>query len=201
MPHRRVCKWLLTPYDADVARSDDTKKRLLDAAGVEFARHGIAGARTARIAAEAGVNEALLFRYFGSKQALFEQVYDSRVVQTVNDAPMDASSLPEYAGALFDYYRDHEQVLRLAVWMALERPHAPITAAVRNANDFKVAAIRHAQQAGIIAAQIAPGELLALVIQLSLSGASVSPATDPAFDAVERRASVVTAVRLLVTDR
>ena len=201
MPHRRVCKWLLTPYDAHVARSDDTKKRLLDAAGVEFARHGIAGARTARIAAEAGVNEALLFRYFGSKQALFEQVYDSRVVQTVNDAPMDASSLPEYAGALFDYYRDHEQVLRLAVWMALERPHAPITAAVRNANDFKVAAIRRAQQAGIIAAQIAPGELLALVIQLSLSGASVSPATDPAFDAVERRASVVTAVRLLVTDR
>lgn len=179
-------------------RSDDTKKRLLDAACDEFAAHGIAGARTGRIAAAADVNEALIFRYFGSKQGMFDAVYELLVVQTVDDVPIDATDLPAYAGALFDYYRDHEQVLRLSAWIALESWHAPVAPAVIRATTEKEAAIRAAQRARVVALDVDASELLALVIQLSLTGASVSPAIATSVDPLVRRANIVAAVRKLV---
>jgi AcrR family transcriptional regulator len=178
--------------------AEDTKKRLLDAAAREFASYGIAGARTARIARDANVNEALLFRYFGSKQSLFAGVYDALVVKTVDDVPMDPRDVPGYAGALFDYYRTHQEVLRLSVWAVLERFDAPAAVAVVAANAQKQAALAEAQAAGLISDALPPGELLALVLQLSLSGSSVSPSLGASVEPSTRRASIVAAVRCLV---
>lgn len=53
----------------------DTEQRILDAAHVVFLRSGTAGARTQEIAAEAGVNSALLHYYFRSKERLAEAVF------------------------------------------------------------------------------------------------------------------------------
>lgn len=52
-------------------RAADTRSRILDAALTEFAAHGLAGARTDRIAQAAGVNKALLYYYFDSKENLY----------------------------------------------------------------------------------------------------------------------------------
>jgi|ERR1700738_1087869 len=52
-------------------RSLETRARILDAALSEFALHGLAGARTERIASAAGVNKALLYYYFESKEKLY----------------------------------------------------------------------------------------------------------------------------------
>ncbi len=49
----------------------ETKARILDAALTEFAANGLAGARTEKIAAAAGVNKALLYYYFESKEKLY----------------------------------------------------------------------------------------------------------------------------------
>lgn len=49
----------------------DSRARILDAALSEFALHGLAGARTERIASVAGVNKALLYYYFESKEKLY----------------------------------------------------------------------------------------------------------------------------------
>ena len=51
-----------------------TRLRLLDAASELFAERGYERATVRDIAARAGVNQALLFRYFGSKKALFGEV-------------------------------------------------------------------------------------------------------------------------------
>ncbi len=51
-----------------------TEEKILEAARVVFAREGYAGARTRDIAAEAGINLALLNYYFRSKEKLFEVV-------------------------------------------------------------------------------------------------------------------------------
>ena len=51
-----------------------TKASLLDAAAALFADHGFDRTTVRDIAAHAGVNQALLFRYFGTKEALFEEV-------------------------------------------------------------------------------------------------------------------------------
>ena len=52
-------------------RADQTRTRILEAATREFSANGLAGARTERIAEAAGVNKALLYYYFRSKEALY----------------------------------------------------------------------------------------------------------------------------------
>ncbi|MEU5208520.1 TetR family transcriptional regulator [Streptomyces sp. NPDC020742] len=51
-----------------------TRLRLLDAASELFAERGYERTTVRDIAARAGANQALLFRYFGSKKALFGEV-------------------------------------------------------------------------------------------------------------------------------
>jgi len=58
------------------ARStEETERRILDAAHEVFVRAGTAGARTLEIAKEAGVNPALLHYYFRTKERLAEAVF------------------------------------------------------------------------------------------------------------------------------
>jgi TetR/AcrR family transcriptional regulator len=59
------------PTSGPSERSNETRARILDAALSEFSAHGLAGARTERIATGAGVNKALLYYYFDSKEKLY----------------------------------------------------------------------------------------------------------------------------------
>lgn len=53
----------------------DTEAKILDAARRVFVRKGTSGTRVQDIAIEAGVNQALVHYYFGSKDALAERVF------------------------------------------------------------------------------------------------------------------------------
>jgi TetR/AcrR family transcriptional regulator len=59
------------PQNPQTPRSPEARDRILDAALTEFSAHGLAGARTERIASAAGVNKALLYYYFESKEKLY----------------------------------------------------------------------------------------------------------------------------------
>jgi TetR/AcrR family transcriptional regulator len=59
------------PPDRDL----DTESKILEAARRVFVRRGTTGARVQEIAAEAGVNQALVHYYFGSKAALAERIF------------------------------------------------------------------------------------------------------------------------------
>jgi TetR/AcrR family transcriptional regulator len=59
------------PSNSPSERSAETRTRILEAALAEFASMGLAGARTERIASAAGVNKALLYYYFESKEKLY----------------------------------------------------------------------------------------------------------------------------------
>jgi AcrR family transcriptional regulator len=54
--------------------TDDHRHRILQAAARVYAQHGWRGSTTKRIAEEAGVNEVTLFRHFGAKDTLLEQM-------------------------------------------------------------------------------------------------------------------------------
>ena len=58
-----------------------TRATILAAAESVFARAGLAGARTDLIAAEAGVNKALLYYYFQSKEKLYQAVLEDHFEQ------------------------------------------------------------------------------------------------------------------------
>ena len=62
--------------------AEERRSEILAAARTVFARSGFAGARTRDIAAEAGINEAMLYRHFQSKDELFE----AAVAQPLEDA-------------------------------------------------------------------------------------------------------------------
>jgi AcrR family transcriptional regulator len=57
--------------------SRTSRERILEVATTEFARHGAAGTRVERIAAEAKVNIRMIYHYFGSKDGLFLAVLES----------------------------------------------------------------------------------------------------------------------------
>jgi AcrR family transcriptional regulator len=56
-------------------RDGDTERKILDAAHAVFVRRGTAGARMQEIAAEAGVNQALLHYYFRNKEQLAQSAF------------------------------------------------------------------------------------------------------------------------------
>jgi TetR/AcrR family transcriptional regulator len=72
--------------DAQAERSAETRSRILDAALSEFAANGLAGARTEQIATGAGVNKALIYYYFESKEKLY-----SAALETVSARVRDRS--------------------------------------------------------------------------------------------------------------
>jgi AcrR family transcriptional regulator len=53
---------------------DDRRQQILDRALPLFARHGFAGATTRRIADAAGISEALLFKHFPNKSAIYAAI-------------------------------------------------------------------------------------------------------------------------------
>jgi TetR/AcrR family transcriptional regulator len=57
-------------------KPEESRAAILKAAVGEFAREGVAGARTDAIARSARVNKALLYYYFKDKEALYQAVLD-----------------------------------------------------------------------------------------------------------------------------
>jgi TetR/AcrR family transcriptional regulator len=75
------------PTDAHGDRSAETRSRILEAALTEFAANGMAGARTETIAAAAGVNKALIYYYFESKEKLYAATLEM-IAERVRDRSM-----------------------------------------------------------------------------------------------------------------
>lgn len=61
-----------------------TKQKIIDASLIEFAKHGLAGARVDRIAEDAGVNKAMIYYHFGSKQSLYMDVITDHIIQNTS---------------------------------------------------------------------------------------------------------------------
>jgi len=68
-----------------------TQLRILEAAKAEFAVHGLAGARIERIASRAKLQKQLIYHYFSSKEALFDQILKATLVER------EAWTIPEEA--------------------------------------------------------------------------------------------------------
>ncbi|WDD94810.1 TetR family transcriptional regulator [Burkholderia sp. FERM BP-3421] len=99
---------------------EGTRRRILLAAADEFASGGLFGARVDQIARRAETNERMLYYYFGSKEQLFTAVLEhafsalteaERVLDLDGVAPVEA--VTRLAHFVWDYYRDHPELLRL----------------------------------------------------------------------------------------
>ncbi len=80
-----------------------SRHAILQAALVEFAQEGLAGARMDRIAVSAGVNKALLYYYFRDKERLYGAVLD-RFFAQLRQRVMAVCDQPGTAGERFLAY-------------------------------------------------------------------------------------------------
>jgi AcrR family transcriptional regulator len=188
--------------------TEGTRRRLKEAATIEFAEHGPHGTTMARIAARAGINKERLYKYFGDKQALFESVLTDELDKLAASVALPERGLEdigEFAGRTFDYHAAHPQLVRLLVWEGLT--DAPIADEANRTAHYrqKSAAYTAAQRAGILSPDIDPDHLLFFIIALAawwlcvpqlgrmLTGTDDTNPTERA----RRRASVVRAAERL----
>ncbi|WP_182904326.1 TetR/AcrR family transcriptional regulator [Microbispora sp. H13382] len=98
---------------------DRTRRLILDAATVEFAAHGYAGARLSAIAARAGVNQQLISYYFDGKEGLYRALgerWRERQSELVTPGTPLPEQLRRYA---LEVLHDPDGV-RLLAWSGLE---------------------------------------------------------------------------------
>ncbi|MEU5881493.1 TetR family transcriptional regulator [Spirillospora sp. NPDC047279] len=69
-----------------------TRAALLDAARLRFARQGYDGTGVRDIAADVGVDPALVFRYFGSKDDLFEEAVHVEIPESAGGSLTDITA-------------------------------------------------------------------------------------------------------------
>ncbi len=97
-----------------------TKDRILDAAFAEFTKHGFAGARVDEIAGRAKCNKALLYQYYGDKEALFKHVLELKMQQMRGIATDDPERFPDVIGEFFDFHAANPWITKLMLWEALD---------------------------------------------------------------------------------
>ncbi|MFH1530138.1 MAG: TetR/AcrR family transcriptional regulator [Pseudomonadota bacterium] len=97
-----------------------TRTQILDCAEALFAARGFAATRTKDIAAEVGVNTAMIHYYFDTKEKLLVSVIDRIMADLASilaeidfDALTWEERLEEFVGAYFEYVRGHPNFSRL----------------------------------------------------------------------------------------
>jgi TetR/AcrR family transcriptional regulator len=109
----------------------DRRRQLLEAALDVFSRKGFEGSTTKEIAAAAGVTEAIVFRHFPSKQALYAAILEHQGQLCASDAWLeqiralmerndDEGILRALASAMMSGYRNDARFERLMLFAALE---------------------------------------------------------------------------------
>src|SRR5215469_5093146 len=109
----------------------DRRHQLVEAALEVFSRKGFEGTTTKEVAAAAGVTEAIIFRHFPTKQALYTAVLDHHVessevrdwlveIKAWMDQNNDEEVLRSIAGAILKSYRSDTRYERVLLFAALE---------------------------------------------------------------------------------
>ncbi|WP_405165560.1 TetR/AcrR family transcriptional regulator [Nocardia sp. NBC_01499] len=153
-----------------------TRQLILDAAEAEFAAHGFQGARTAAIAARAGVNQQLISYYFDGKEGLY-QAMSQRWQERRRDLVPPETPLPEQFRRYALEARHNPDGVRLMAWGGLEYTgpdsdpdHAPRAKML----EHSVEELRGLQAAGRLPAELDPASLLVM-----LMAAAMAPTTLP----------------------
>jgi AcrR family transcriptional regulator len=107
----------------------DTRQRILDAALERFARKGYAGTSVRDIVTAARVSRPVLYYYFSNKADLYRALVtwaaDERLRlmrEAVGRADTLAGQLKGLCATLFEFARNHRELMRLAFATALAAP-------------------------------------------------------------------------------
>ncbi len=104
---------------ANGGRGESSRKAILNAAEAIFAAQGLTGARTKAIARAAGVNKALLYYYFKSKDALYLAVLEEHLKGFFQKTNTVFQSKGSVRSVLLSYVTMHFDLIS-------QQPHLPL---------------------------------------------------------------------------
>jgi len=114
-----------------IAKNQEIRRRLIEAAGLMVGKYGYAGASISRITAKAGVAHGTFYRHFENQQALFNVLLPElgrNMLEAISTAVRDSSSLEdlERRGVManIDYLVQHPSLYRVMNEAELFAPKA-----------------------------------------------------------------------------
>lgn len=110
---------------------DERRDQILHVAIKLFSQHGFRGTTTKKIAEEAGVSEAMVFRHFTTKSELYHAILDHKACESgttkpfawVSDAIKNKDDFEVFYQIIFNALNNHQQdpeFMRLLMHSALE---------------------------------------------------------------------------------
>lgn len=188
--------------------TEGTKRKILDAAVVEFAAHGPDGTTVEKIAKASGANKERVYNYFGGKRALFARVLREELAKVAQAVPVESFAVEdvgEYAGRVYDYHRERPELTRLLRWEGLVfDTEVPDEEQRRDYYGYKTAAVVAGQEAGTVTNDIGADHVMMLILALAGWWSAVPQVArmiagpESEQEHARRRASVVAAARRLV---
>lgn len=110
--------------------AEDRRRQIIDIAVELFSRKGFSGTTTKEIADQTGVSEAIIFRHFPTKQALYSAIIDHKTQQMrvqiqsdLKDAERrkdDCAFFTSLALDVLDVHLNDPTIMRLLMYSALE---------------------------------------------------------------------------------
>ena len=107
----------------------DAKEKIFHAALKEFSKEGLGGARVERIAKAAGVNKAMIFYYFSSKQNLYNELLNhvmSKIFGRVSELMMQETSaeffLEKLTEVYITFFSEHPDFIRMIALDMIRNP-------------------------------------------------------------------------------
>jgi TetR/AcrR family transcriptional regulator len=173
-------------------RETPPRERILDAAHIEFAERGLAGARIDTIAREAEASKERLYAHFKTKRDLFDSALGASIDRWVAAVPFDAHDLPGWASRLYLHFAEHVDDARLLLWGQIEGVTLSAPGIVDHDElEARRERVRAAQSAGDIPSGWEQDELLTMAFGLVLAWFVTPQTTNLHRDDPQRRAEVV----------
>ena len=112
--------------------AEDRRQQIIDVAVQLFSQKGFRGTTTKEIAQAAGVNEAIIFRHFATKQDLYTAIMDRKassaevqaLQQTLKEAMNSKDDRHVFAALAYhmlEFHEHDETAMRLLLFSALEK--------------------------------------------------------------------------------
>jgi TetR/AcrR family transcriptional regulator len=92
--------------------TENVREAILSAALVEFSLHGLEGARVDQIAQRAGVNKAMIYYYFRSKEKLYEDLFHDHFQRVAAQLKLSVAPETELGDALLRIAETHINMAR-----------------------------------------------------------------------------------------
>ncbi|MCB1025260.1 MAG: TetR/AcrR family transcriptional regulator [Acidobacteria bacterium] len=111
---------------------DERREQILRIAMQRFSKNGFQGTTTKRIAEEAGVSEAMVFKHFANKEELYADIIDFKACNHGSKDPFDKikneleskDDFGVFYGMALEAFNNHEEdrdFMRLLLYSALEK--------------------------------------------------------------------------------